>query len=342
MRPKQSTPTIYDIAAAAGVSPSTVSRVLGGSKYPVAPGTKAHILELAEQMGYVSKSSSHGSRSIPETVHVLVPELCNPFYTALVSGLESSLRAYNLNMVLTNTNWDVAQEQALVAHLTRLGVPMIIAPVSQDLSHIETALTHNAEIVLIEAALPQKCPGIQFNSYAGGMMATQHLLNRGLTRIAYLSPPLTRPTRSDVYSGFRAAMEAAAISIDPELILFCQDEALTEDASFAIGEQMCQQLLAGLSTPPQAIFCENDMIALGVLQHLRALSIRVPEDISVIGIDNIPLSSLAVPQLTTIDQCTREMGSLAAELLRGQHLDPRRKPVQVLLEPQLIVRQTVR
>ena len=340
MRPKQNTPTIYDIAAAAGVSPSTVSRVLGGSNYPVAPKTKARIAELAEQMGYIVKPS-RTVRTTPEIVHVLVPDLCNPFYTALVSGLESSLRAYNLNMVLTNTNWDLEQEQALVAQLTRLGAPMIIAPVSQDLSHIEAALAHSAEIVLIEAALPQKCPGIQFNSFAGGMMATQYLLGRGLTQIAYLSPPLTRPTRSEVYNGFRAAMDAAALPLADELVLICQDEALTEEDSFAIGEQMCQQLLSGLSTPPQAIFCENDMIALGVLQHLRSLSIRVPEDVSVIGIDNIPLGALAVPQLTTIDQCTREMGAMAAELLRGLHLDPRRKPVQLLLEPQLIVRQTV-
>ncbi len=341
MRPKQTTPTIYDIAAAAGVSPSTVSRVLGGSNYPVAPATKARITELAEQMGYVFKAPRI-DRSSPEIVHVLVPDLCNPFYTALVGGLESSLRAYNLDMALTNTNWDITREKSIVTRLTRLGAPMIIAPVSQDLSHIEAALAHNAEIVLIEAALPQKCPGIQFNSYAGGVMATQYLLSRGLNQIAYLSPPLSRPTRSEVYNGFRAAMEAAALPLTPELILIGQDEALTDEDSFAIGEEMCRQLLSGLSTPPQAIFCENDMIALGVLQHLRSMSFRVPEDISVIGIDNIPLGTLSVPQLTTIDQCTREMGSLAAELCRGRHLDPRMKPVQLLLDPQLIVRQTVR
>ena len=341
MRPKQNTPTIYDIADAAGVSPSTVSRVLGGSNYPVAPRTRARIAELAEQMGYVSKAP-RVDRSAAERVHVLVPDLCNPFYTALVSGLESSLRAYNLDMVLTNTNWDPAREKALVARLTRLNAPMIIAPVSQDLSHIEAALTRGAEIVLIEAALPQKCPGIQFNSYAGGTMATQYLLRRGLTRIAYLSPPLTRPTRLEVYNGFRAAMEAAGLPLRSELVLIGRDEALTDEDTFALGVQMCRQLLSGLPAPPQAIFCENDMIALGVLQHLQSLSIRVPEDISVIGIDNIPLGSLAVPQLTTVDQCTREMGSLAAELFRGQHLDPLRKPVQLLLEPQLIERQTVR
>lgn len=341
MRPKQGTPTIYDIAAAAGVSPSTVSRVLGGSNYPVAPGTKARIRELAEQMGYVFKGP-RPDRTPPEIVHVLVPDLCNPFYTALVSGLESSLRAYNLDMVLVNTNWDPTQEKALVARLARLNMPMIIAPSSQDLSHIEAALNHHAEIVLIEAALPQKCPGIQFNSYAGGVMAAQYLLSRNLKRIAYLSPPLTRHTRLEVYNGFRAVMEAAGQSPDPALILIGQDEPVSDETSFAVGAQMCQQLLSGLASPPQAIFCENDMIALGVLQHLRATSIRVPEDVSVIGIDNIPLGTLSVPQLTTIDQCTREMGALAAELCRGQHLDPRRKPVQLLLEPQLIVRQTVR
>lgn len=341
MRPKQNTPTIYDIAAAAGVSPSTVSRVLGGSNYPVAPRTKAQIAELAKQMGYVSKTPS-SSRTSPETVHVLVPDLCNPFYTALVSGLESSLRAFNLDMALTNTNWDIAREKALVARLTRLGSPMIIAPGSQDLSHIEAALNNRAEIVLIEASLPQTCPGIQFNSHAGGVMAAQYLLTRGLERIAYLSPPLTRHTRLEVYNGFRAAMEAAAKPLDPDLILIGTEETTTDEAACAVGAQLCRQLLARLSTPPQAIFCENDMIALGVLQHLHTTCLRVPEDISVIGIDNIPMGALATPQLTTIDQCTREMGSLAAELFRAQHLDPTRKPVQLLLEPQLIVRQTVR
>ncbi|MBQ3134481.1 MAG: LacI family DNA-binding transcriptional regulator [Oscillospiraceae bacterium] len=340
MRPKQSTPTIYDIAAAAGVSPSTVSRVLGGSSYPVAPRTKARIAELAAQMGYVSKlpRTDHTSS---ERVHVLVPDLCNPFYTALVSGLERSLRTFNLDMVLTNTNWDIAREKSLISQLTRLNAPMIIAPCSQDLSHIESALSRRAEIVLIEAALPQKCPGIQFNSRAGGTMAAQYLLSRGLERIAYLSPPLTRHTRLEVYQGFCAAMEAASLPLDPNLVLIGTEEAVTDEAACAIGAQLCSQLLSSLSTPPQAIFCENDMIALGVLQHLRTTPLRVPEDISVIGIDNIPLGALATPQLTTIDQCTREMGSLAAELFHAQHLDPSRKPVQLLLEPQLIVRQTV-
>ena len=174
-------------------------------------------------------------------------------------------------------------------------------------------------------------------------MAAQYLIKRGMRRIAYLSPALTRCTRNDLYQGFLQAMKENGIPVEQELICIADspDEATGTNAC-QIGTQLCETLLAQAKEMPEAICCENDLIAIGVIGCLAQKGIRVPDEISVIGLDNISLGALIYPQLTTVDQCTKEMGSLAAELIHGNLMKPDRKRVQLLLEPRLVVRQSVR
>lgn len=340
MNRKKNSPTIYDIAAAANVSAATVSRVFSNSNYPVSPKTKELILEIADSMGYVYKRTPNNAGERKD-VYVLIPDLENPFYMALISGMEASLRTYNLNMILIHTKESVQEERKELATLAAKKCAVILSPVTAECQHLQPLLDNGCEVVLIEHSMSSECSSIQFNSFAGGKMAAQYLIDRGLRRIAYLSPALTRTTRNDVYRGFLQAMEENKLTVDPKMVCIA-DSAETGAANVTdIGITLCEKLLSGLKELPEGICCENDLIAIGVLGYLAQQGIRVPEDISVIGLDNISLGELVHPQLTTIDQCTREMGALAAELIHGNLMDPGRKRVQLLLEPRLVVRQSV-
>ena len=341
MNRKKNSPTIYDIAEAANVSAATVSRVFSNSNYPVSPKTKEQILAIAKDMGYVYKRTPVIKGNLND-VHVLIPDLENPFYMELISGMESALRAYHLNMILVHTKNSLQEEKKVIAALSEKKSAVILSPVTTESGHIRALLDSGSEVVLIEHLLSSDCSSIQFNSFAGGKMAAQYLIDRGLRRIAYLSPALTRTTRSDVYRGFMQAMKENHLAVDPNLI--CIEDSADSAASDAgsIGTRLCETLLANTKNLPDGICCENDLIAIGLIGCLAQHGIRVPEDISVIGLDNISFGSFIHPQLTTVDQCTREMGALAAELIHANLTNPERKKVQLLLEPRLVVRQSVR
>lgn len=340
MNRKKNSPTIYDVAAAAKVSTATVSRVFSNSNYPVSSQTREQILSIAAELGYVYKRTPvpAGER---RDVHVLVPNLENPFYMALIDGMEASLRAYDLNMILMNTNDSLQQERKIIASLAARKSAVILSPITSETQHLNMLLDSGCELVLIEQFLSSHCSSIQFNSCAGGRMATEYLIERGLRRIAYLSPALIRPTRKDVYQGFEQAMANHQIPVCPELVCVGDDSDSSQADTIEIGVELCRKLLAGAAQLPEGICCENDLIAIGAMGYLLRQGIRVPEDVSVIGLDNIPFGSLVFPGLTTVDQCTREMGSLAAELIHGNLMDPARKRVQLLLEPRLVIRDSV-
>lgn len=340
---KRAQPTIYDIAAAAGVSPATVSRTLNGNCNSVAADTREHVINIAGELGYMFRPP----KAPPEAanhVHVIIPDLVNPFYSALIAGLESALRSYELHMVLHVTNGSLRNEMDILSSITQKPhINVIIAPATDQVDHISELVDQHHEVVMIEHTASGKYSSIRFNSYQGARMATEHLAKRGARRIAFFSPALTRATRINVYNGFVDAMRELGLPIEDSLVVLA-DSSATAAPQYApdFGAAMCQTMIQHNPQLPDAIFCENDMIAIGVIHCLQKRGIRVPEDISVIGLDNIALGAMVVPSLTTVDQCTYEMGALAAELIHTHIHAPARKRVQLLLEPQLILRDSVK
>ena len=340
---KRAKPTIYDIAAAAGVSPATVSRTLNGNSDSVAADTREHVLKIATELGYTFRPS----KTPPEAtnhVHVIIPDLVNPFYSALIAGLESALRSYGLHMLLHVTNGSLRSEMDIISSIAQKPhINVIIAPATNEVDHISALVDQHHEVVMIEHTASGKYSSIRFNSYQGARMAIEHLAKRGARRIAFVSPALTRATRINVYNGFLDALHHLGLPIEDSLIVLADDNitAVPQNAP-DFGAALCDRMMQHTSQLPDAIFCENDMIAIGVIQHLQKRGIRVPEDISVMGLDNIALGTMIVPPLTTVDQCTYEMGALAAELIHTLIHTPARKHVQLLLEPQLILRESVK
>lgn len=340
---KRVKPTIYNIAAAAGVSPATVSRTLNGNCVSVAPDTRELVLKIASELGYVIRPPK-APQEAAENVHVLIPDLINPFYSALIEGLESALRSYGLNMVLHITNGSLQTETDIVSAIAQKPhINLIIAPATNQVDHISALAEKRHEVVMIERSSSGKYSSIRFNSYQGARMATEYLAKRGARRIAFFSPALTRTTRTDIYNGFVDEMRSLGLPIEKSLVILADsDTSSVLQHAPNIGAVMCRTMLQQNRQLPDAIFCENDLIAIGAIQCLQQQGILVPDDVSVIGLDNIALGTMIVPQLTTVDQCTYEMGALAAELIHTHMHTPSRKHVQLLLEPQLILRDSVK
>lgn len=340
---KKSKSTIFDIAETAGVSTATVSRALYGNSDVVAADTRERILQVASELGYVVRAEKTSSES-SDYVHVLIPDLVNPFYSTLIAGLESSLRSFDLSMILHNSGGSYTREIDIVSEIAKKQhANVIISPVTFELEHISALLNKGHEVVMIERASSGSCSSICFNSYAGARMAAEYLVSRGARRIAFFSPALTRTTRKEVYRGFIDEISQHDLPTEDSLLIFAEESVMaTSQYSPDFGVAMCETMLRNNPQLPDAICCENDIIAVGVMHCLQRSGIRVPEDISVIGLDNIAFGTMTTPQLTTIDQCTYELGALAAELIHNHLHSPTRKHVQLLLEPQLIKRNSVK
>lgn len=337
-------PTIYDIAETAGVSTATVSRTLYGNSDVVAADTRDRILQAATELGYAVRAEKASCES-SDYVHVLIPDLVNPFYSTLIAGLESSLRSFNLSMVLHNAGGSYKREIDIVSEIAKIRhANAIISPVTFEVEHISALFNSGHEVVMIERASEDGgCSSICFNSYAGSKMAIEYLVSRGSKRIAFFSPALTRTTRKEIFRGFVDEMARQGLPVEESLLVFAEESVMsTSQYSPDFGVAMCETLLENNQQLPDAICCENDMIAIGVMHCLQQNGIRIPEDVSIIGLDNVAFGAMTTPQLTTIDQCTYELGALAAELIHSQLHSPARKHVQLLLEPQLIKRNSVK
>ena len=341
MYEKRATPTVSDVAEKSGLSISTTSRVLSGANYPVSEEARRRVSVAAEVLGYYPKLSAQSSG---RDVFVIIPSLSNPYYLALISGLEASLRLLNMNMILLNTHGKLEHEKKLLHQIShRPRVQLILSPVSDDVEHIRALISERAEVVLLEQQLPLDCMTVRFNYREGGKMATWHLIERGHRRIGFVSSPLTKHSRREVYEGYLAALEKAGIVCENALILSSKDEVSYSSDLFEYenGTQQIRNMFVNKAKMPDAFFCANDITAIGVLNELRQHGINVPNDVSLIGFDNIPFSAMVSPALTTVDQCTYEMGTMAAEFLNGNLVNPLRKPVSVLLEPKLVKRESV-
>lgn len=334
--------TIYDIAHLAKVSPATVSRVLSNAAYPVSDGARKRVLAAADRLHYASKGKPRPSE---QDVVVMLPNLSNPFYVALLSGLETSLRMFGFNTLLMNTKGDVQLERQLVNELSRRSsLKTIISPVCDDLRHLQPLLRSDAPLVVMELPSAGNRSTICINYAHCGEFMTQYFIERGMRRIAYLGAPLNRYSRIQTHLGYRKALEKHGIAYDEGLVFLSEDEPSAKDfiSPYHMGMRLFDRMAEACRTLPEAVFCGNDMTAIGVLHRLQELGIRVPEEISVAGFDNIFTAAVSSPPLTTVDQCIYEMGSMAAEILYGSIMDPTRRHVNTILEPKLVIRETVR
>ncbi|HEY8546150.1 MAG TPA: LacI family DNA-binding transcriptional regulator [Acidimicrobiales bacterium] len=341
--------TIGDVAAEAGVSVATVSKVING-RYGVAPATLAKVQAVIEQLGYESSLVARSLRSRRTNVVGVVVADIEPFSAELLKGAGAAVRAHGYELIVYSGSGHGKDQAGWERrYVSRLGGTLTdgIVLVTPTVVDVET----DTPLVAVDPHTgPATLPTVHGDNLAGAVAATEHLLGLGHRRIGFLAGRPDLESARQREQGYRQALEAAGIAVDPDLIR-------VGDYELDRSEKPARELLT-LPDRPTAIFAANDLSAIQTLHVAHSLGLRVPGDVSVVGFDNIPESALMEPPLTTIDQQIQEMGRRAVELLidrieregppdgrpkepdEPDRPDEHEGPPQVTLPTRLVVRQS--
>lgn len=327
---------ISEVAAAAGVSVGTVSNFLNRPGI-LAPATSARVQEAIDSLGYIRNIAARNLRvGRSHSIGLLVLDIGNPFFTDFIKGAEQVARAAGYAVLLGNTDEDATRESEYLAlFLEQRVAGVIVTPTGEVREQIDKLRARGTRAVLIDeaSAAPEFC-SLAVNDFAGGRMAIEHLLALGRKHIAFVTGPARiRQVRARL-DGVRAAIAAVT---GARLSIF-ETDAFAADAGRHAGEQ-----ILALPAPerPTAVFAANDLLALGVLQAMFAAGVRVPEDVALIGYDDISYAASAAVPLTSIRQPSRIMGAQAATMLLAEleaGSDHAHQHVQ--FEPQIFVRSS--
>ncbi len=323
--------SIKDIARRAGVSHSTVSRALTGSSL-VNAETKAHIRQLAQEMGYAPSAVARAmSTRRTQTIGVVVTSIADPFVAQVVRGIEETALDCGYSVLLCNSNDDPEREIATVRALREKWVDAVIVAASRVGSFYAELTEIRVPVVLINNQQPGAYSfSVRNDDLIGGRLVGTYLLGLGHQHIAYISGRQSATSSQLRLEGCRQVLNEAGVTIPPKWIV-------AGDGKPAGGEQSVDRLLE--SPPyPGAIFCYNDQTAMGALHALKAKRVRVPQEISLIGYDDIAAARYLDPPLTTIAQTKYALGQQAMEMTRA--LLAGETVQDVLLQPDLIVRQS--
>lgn len=337
---QQRKPTQFDVARVAGVSQTTVSLVLNNPNTQSVPAeTRAKVLEAIRQLGYIPNSAARTLRTTrTHTLACIIPSITNPFYPAFVSGVQNAAEENGYEIIIYNTQAD-ANREAKVIHLARQGRADGVVGVFFHLHarDLQSLFEQNIAVARLEvrrhSAGELPLDNIFVDNQAAARDATAYLLRKGHGRLAMITGFFgPREARRE---GFLQALRLVEEPPKPEII---EVETYDERGGY---EGMCKLIQRPPSERPTAIFAANDLMAIGAMRAIREAGLRVPDDLSVIGFDDIPAASLVTPALTTIRQFQHEMGARAAQLvierLRG-HAPAGGRVVEMPYE--LIVRES--
>ena len=322
--------SIKDIARAAGVSPSTVSRAL--HNHPrISKETATRIRELAQEMGY---SPSLPARSLvtrhTATIGMVITHASDPFLGRLVLGVEDTAQRKGYSVFLSSSYRNVERDQKVIrAFYERRATGVIVAGSQIDAEYAKLRDRFPLPIVLIN--FPAYPYSVSTDNIAGARQAVEHLIQLGHRRIAYIANPRSYLSNLNRLSGYTATLAEYGIPVDESLIV-------ERDGGLKGATSAMEQLLV-LPEPPSAVFCFNDMTAIGVLHSLRCAGRRIPEDCSVVGFDDLELAAYFCPPLTTVRQHRYRLGQRAMLMLLA--LIEGCTDVQAeVLPAELIVRET--
>ncbi|MFC1975573.1 LacI family DNA-binding transcriptional regulator [Chloroflexota bacterium] len=326
--------TIEDVAQAAGVSRQTVSRAINDLG-EISLQTRARVLRIAEEMGYRPSSIARGlATQRTHTLGLIVPDNANPFFSEIARGVEQVAYAEGYNVFLCNTEEDPQRELTVLYSLEEKRVDGIILCSSRlDDVELKTVIVRHSAAVLVNRRL--ESGGVRtvlVDDQAGSQEAVQHLLHSGHRAIGFLAGPPTSHSGRQRAEGYRAVLTAAGLSYHPNWTCSCLPTVQG-------GQESARELL---TTHPEltALFCYNDLIAVGALQACANLGRRVPDDVAVAGFDDIALAALVTPSLTTCRVPRYELGMQAMRLLLAQVGDGSNGYTEILLRPELIVRDS--
>lgn len=335
-RPVIKTTTIDEVAKLASVSKATVSRVLNNSNQ-VLDKTRAEVLQAMEKLNYQpNMTARYLRRQETKLIGIVLPDISNPFYSKVLKGIEEVACSLEYDVVLLNTNYSEEREKKClqtlserraggfcfmchrlndekVKHLEKFGLPYVM--ISRTISHYP------------------HIPFVNVDNVRGGYDATRHLIDLGHRQIGIIAGPSDDECSSlDRVAGYKLALLEAGIPFRPEYV----GEG---DFTYGLGEKLAKELMT-LPEPPTAIFAVSDEMAIGAIKGLRSIGLSIPEDVSIIGFDNLEMSYYSNPPLSTIAQPMTEMGRKAAEILTALIEHRPLEKVQVVLPHTLMSRES--
>ncbi|HEX5617164.1 MAG TPA: LacI family DNA-binding transcriptional regulator [Solirubrobacteraceae bacterium] len=325
--------TLRDVARIAGVHPGTVSRALNpATEALVRDETVRRVRQVAEELGYRPNPLARGLKTNRSyTIGVIVPDIQNPLFPPIIRGLDDRLGQAGYTPLIANTDNDPARERVdFEAMRTRSVDGFITATARLDHELLDEIAGVGVPLVLVNRRVEDgSLPSATADDRAGVRLAVEHLIELGHTRIAHLGGPQDVSTGHQRSEGFREAMEAAGL--DTSLVR--AGRAFTEPE----GARLCEDLLAA-GEAVTAIVAGNDLMALGCYDVFAERGIRCPDEISVVGFNDMPFADRFAPPLTTVRIPHYEIGVAAAQLLLDLLAGTEDGPAEVVLQPELIVR----
>ncbi len=327
--------TIKDVAREAGVSVGTASQALRGSP-AVREATRRRVLVVAKRLRYQPSALARGLVTRrTHTVGLLISDIANPFFIRAVRAVEDVAQEHGYNVILCNTDEDPAKETQYLRVLMEKRVDgIILATTAASRRAVREICWRRIPLVLFDRELSGVATNVvKVDGVLGGRLATQHLLDLGHRRIGIIHGPRDRSTGAERLEGYLTSLRAGNVRPDPELI---HEGNFKQDSGYRLTKALLE-----VSPPPTALFCTNNLMTVGALQALRDRNVRLPDDLSLVGYDDMEWWTLTHPPLTTVGQPVYDLGREAMRLLLAQiGQEKARRPQRVVLKPELILRDS--
>lgn len=326
--------TIQDVAKAAGVSVATISRVLNNSS-AVAPKTRDRVLNIIKRLDYQPNLLGRNLRRLEtRRILVLLPTISNPFYSNIVRGIEDVARKNEFNVMLCNTDSDAGREKIYLDILkNRLSDGVILMGPELSVQDLVDFVENYPVVQCCEYIEEAKGVHVSIDNFKAAVRAVSYLINAGHRRIGLISCKNRFISTSQRIEGYKRALETAGIELDIGLIQY------VNDYDFKSGYRIMQPFLE-MPNRPTAVFALSDVVAIGAMRRVKESGLRVPEDIAIVGFDDISFASMSNPSLTTISQPQYDIGCVAMDLLikqiQGETIESR----AIYIEHKLVIRES--
>ncbi len=328
--------TMKDVAQLSGVSIATVSRVINKSGY-IDKETEKRVLSAIQELNY---TPNHLARSLikrrTQTLGLILPDITNPFFPLLARAIEDTAQQNKYSVMYCNSDNDILKLSKSFKLLRDRSVDGIIIAGDLNRDHVQDLYQYNIPIVVIDSNMGDApVHQVYTDNVLGARMAVGHLLDQGYRRVAHIRGEWKASTAQNRHQGYMDALKERNIPYDPILVQ-------PGDYQIQSGYEAMLRLLA-LASPPDAVFAANDLMAMGAINAILEHQLRIPEDIGVVGFDDIPLTKVVQPPLTTIRQSIYDMGVISTKLLLESIETPPKEKEDykvVVLDPVLQVRDT--
>ncbi|MDD5468784.1 MAG: LacI family DNA-binding transcriptional regulator [Anaerolineales bacterium] len=325
--------TIKDVAKHAGVSPATAARVVGGYGY-VAEETRRKVQEAVRVLGYRPNTIARSMvTKSTRTIGVVITDITNPFFAQLVRSIEEVAWQRGYTLILANTDEDSQREQAVLNALLekRVDAFILVPASSQSLPHLHDLVRQEAPVVLVDRAVEGLAVDmVMVDNEAGAYQAVRHLIDLGHRRIGIVLDKLDITTNKERLKGYRRALQESGLSAEAVPIQSCH---YTSQSAYQVVNRML-----GEPGQPTALFTANNFMTIGALKAVQEAGLRVPEDIALVGFDDLEWTQLNAPQLTIVAQPVTQMGEIAAQIIISRLQGGSAPPMEIRLKTTFIVR----